>query len=114
MGEEAEKSFRMYCCGPGQRVTANWMRAVALEVLKRGLICDRYVIAPNQVHCLLYLNPVVSDNCVSFESYWIATKERTAPRHMDECHLIYITDFHQADFVFLNLASCNTYLFDFL
>lgn len=114
MGKEAEKSCRMYCCGPGQRATDAWMRAVALEVLKTGSICDRSVISPNQVHCLLYLIPVVSDHCGSSESRWIAVKERTDPRHMDEYNLIYITGFHQADFVFLNLASCNTYLFDFL
>lgn len=32
------------------------------------------------VLCLLYLNPVVSDSCGSFESHYIVSKERIAPR----------------------------------
>lgn len=50
-GRAAGKSFRMYCCGPGQRSTATWTRAGALEVLKRGWICDGYMIAPKQEMC---------------------------------------------------------------
>lgn len=38
----------MYCCGLGKRLTAVWTTAVALEVLKRGCICNRCIIAPKQ------------------------------------------------------------------
>ena len=47
-GKKAEKSFRIYCCGPEERLMAAWTRVVALEILKRGWISDRYVIAPEQ------------------------------------------------------------------
>lgn len=51
------------------------------------------------VLCLLYLNPVVSDHCGSFESHYIMSKEELLVGHVDE--LIYSTDITPNRFCFI-------------